>query len=77
MTLTGTKVTEINKTYKEELEKSHVSNGMGLNVGFDNQYSDKVYAGNWMVCNIEDISKMIKELETLKAVIEYETGIVM
>lgn len=77
MTLTANKVTEINKAYKAELENLDAQDTLNLNVGFDGYFSDTVYAGNSMVCRIRDITNMIKELETLRAVIEFETGVAM
>jgi len=46
-----------------------------LNLGKGNLPSDTVYCNDWMVCRIDDIGKMIKELEMLQSCIEYETGV--
>ena len=75
MTIMKEKVNEINKTYSEEFEKTGTRNYLNLNLGNGYAPSDTVYCNGCIVCRIDDIGKMIKELEMLQSCIEYETGV--
>ena len=43
-----------------------------LNLNVDSTYFGKlaVFAGNWYICNADDIDEMIEELTAIKATIE-------
>lgn len=78
MTLTGAKVTEINKAYLQNVNLSNKRrDALKISVGNDDQWSDKVYCGNWMVCKIDDLADMIIALQDLKQTIEEQTGIIL
>lgn len=73
MTLTAEKATEINRAYLN----GHGARRMRLNVGTDGHWSDRIYAGNWQVCKLEELSDLIEELNDLKQVITEQTGVVL
>ena len=73
MRLSGDGVTKVNKEYKSTVLVEKLS----INVGSDGYWSDNIYNGNWMVCRIEDISAMIKELQAMKEAIENTTGVLL
>lgn len=71
--LTKDKAIEVNELYKQELENLHKANVMSLKLASDGG----VCVGIMHVCDIDGIRTLIKELETLQAVIQYSTGIVL
>lgn len=77
MKLTGAKVTEINRAYLEKSKPNERIDALKMSVGNDDQWSDKVYCGNWMVCRIDDLADMITALQGIKQTIEEQTGIIL
>ena len=73
MRFTVEKVSQINEAYKEIIAED-----IGLRVGDDAlEKESAVYAGNWYICNVEDIDKCINALKLLKGVIQDETGVML
>jgi hypothetical protein len=73
MKLSGDGVTRVNKEYKSTV----LVEDLNLNVGSNGYWSNSIYNGNWMVCRIDEISAMIKELTAMKEAIENTTGVML
>lgn len=72
----GDKVTEINEQYRGG--RGQVSD-LELQVGVDGKSSDYILCGktNMVICKLDDISEMLKDLVILKQIIEEQTGLVL
>lgn len=72
----GDKVTAINEQYRKERD-SHSS--LSLQVGVDDKTSDYILCGktNMVICKLDDVSEMLKELVILKQIIEEQTGLAL
>lgn len=65
MTFADNKHKEINEA---------LNNGMVISNSIGGAH---VYDGNWAVCKVEDLDKMIARLQEVKATIEEKTGVII
>lgn len=73
MKITDAKVEAINNRINQ-LKK--FEDGLGINID-TTCGKTSIYKKNWGICDLEELSQMIKELNLLKQAVEEETGLVL
>lgn len=73
------KIEVINNTCDEKKKANPISRHIiGIGIRLDNSVSKTiVLKDNWAICEVEELSQMIKELTMMKEAIEEETGLVL
>ncbi len=79
MKFTEAKIETINNTCDEKKKANPISRHIiGLGIRLDNSLEGTiVLKNNWAICEVEELSQMIKELTMMKEAIEEETGLVL
>lgn len=79
MKFTDSKINDINNTLV--LKKSaNPLNGKAIGIGIHVENGLRgatAFKDNWMICEIDELSRMIEELTMLKESIEEETGLIL
>lgn len=73
------KIEVINNTCDEKKKANPISRHIiGIGIRLDNSVSKTiVFKDDWAICEVEELSQMIRELTMMKEAIEEETGLVL